>query len=113
MKGVAREEPASSGEAIHEFIYAVPAGVVIFLHIIVALGALGGVIAGIGRQGYALPTLYSPLIALAVLMAAVAGAALSVHLWSRRSWWILVVPAVTLPGFLIGGLSYMYLNWGY
>jgi hypothetical protein len=113
MKEKAPTASLSSGETVRELAYAVPAGLVIFAHIVIALISLVGVIAGISRQGYAIPTLWSPLISLAVLITAAGGTALSVNLWSRRSWWILVVPVVTLPGALIGGLSYLYLNWGY
>jgi hypothetical protein len=113
VNDVTDADPDSARGPIGEFAYAVPAGLVIFLHLIVALAALLGVITGISRQGYALPTAFSPLISLAVLITALAGTALSIHLWSRRSWWILAVPAVMLPGALIGGLAYAYLNWGY
>jgi len=111
MEPVGKETIAVSGrKTAREFAYAVPAGLVIFVHALLALVALLGVIAGLESTS---TSLYRLLIPLAALVVAVAATALSVALWSRRSWWIVLVPACTLPGMLIVAFTYMAVSWSY
>jgi hypothetical protein len=113
MDRTGESEPLSGRETVRELVYAVPAGSVIFVHVIVALVALGGVVMGVTGLESTSTSLYRLLIPLAVLVAAVAATALSAALWSRRSWWIIVVPACTVPCMLIAGFAYMAVSWSY
>ena len=96
VESIGKETIAVSGrETAREFVYAVPAGLVIFVHALLALVALLGVIEGIAGLESTSTSLYRLLIPLAALVAAIAATALSAALWARRSWWILLVPACT------------------
>ena len=106
--------PREGTETAREFAYAVPAGVVIFLHAIVALLAVGGIITGISAlESGSSASLYRLLIPLLGLITAVAAVALSIALWSRRSWWILLVPFCTVPCMVIAALTYMAVSWSF
>jgi hypothetical protein len=107
------EEPTGS-ETAREFAYAVPAGLVIFLHAIVALVAVGGIISGISTlESGSSTSLYRLLIPLLALITAVAAVAFSVALWSRGSWWILLVPLCTVPCMVIAAFTYMAVSWNF
>jgi len=107
------EEPTGS-ETAREFAYAVPAGLVIFLHAIVALVAVGGIISGISTlESGSSTSLYRLWIPLLALITAVAAVALSVALWSRGSWWILSVPLCTVPCMVIAAFTYMAVSWSF
>lgn len=107
------EEPTGT-ETAREFAYAVPAGLVIFLHAIVALVAVGGIITGISTlESGSSTSLYRLLIPLLGLITAVAAVALSVALWSRRSWWVLLVPVCTVPCMVIAAFTYTAVSWSY
>ena len=113
MERTGGETGSSARDSARAFVYAVPAGFVIFVHALVALVALGGVIIGVDGVGGTSTSLYRLLIPLAGLVAAVAATALSVVLWSRSSWWILAVPACTLPALVIASFAYMAISWNY
>lgn len=106
-------EARPARETAREFVYALPAGLVIFVHLLAAFAGLAGVIIGVADPDSGVNAFLSLLIPSGVLLAGVAGAALSAVFWARRSWWIFLVPACTLPGMLIGALLYAYRNWGY
>jgi hypothetical protein len=107
------EGPTGTGTA-REFAYAVPAGLVIFLHAIVALVAVGGIITGISTlESGSSTSLYRLLIPLLGLITAVAAVALSVALWSRRGWWILLVPLCTVPCMVIAAFTYVAVSWSF
>lgn len=104
---------SSSRETILEFTYAVPAGLVIFVHVMASLAALAGVLSGVTTLESTSSSLYRLLIPSAVLVTGIAATALSAVLWSRRSWWIVLVPACTVPCMLIAGFAYMAVSWSY
>ena len=113
MERTGDETGWSARDTAREFVYAVPAALVRFVHALIALVGLGGVIIGVdGLEGTS-TSLYRLLIPLAGLLVAVAATALSAALWSRSSWWILAVPACTLPGLVIAGFAYMAISWSY
>ena len=113
MERTSDETGWSGRDTAREFVYAVPAALVMFVHALVALIAIGGVIIGVdGLEGTS-TALYRLLIPLAALLAASAAIALSAALWSRSSWWILAVPACTLPGLVIAGFTYMAISWSH
>lgn len=113
MEGTGDETGWSDRDTARELVYAVPAALVLFVHALIGLVALGGVIVGVdGLEGTS-TSLYRLLIPVAALLVAVAATALSAALWSRSSWWILVVPACTLPGLVIAGFAYMTISWSY
>jgi hypothetical protein len=113
MERTGDETGWSDRDTAREFVYAVPAALVIFVHALVALVALGGVIMGVDRLESTSTSLYRLLIPLAALVVGVAATALSAALWSRSSWWIVAVPACTLPGLVVAGFAYMAISWGY
>lgn len=86
---------------------------VIFVHALIALVAFGGVIIGVDGLKGTSSSLNRLLIPLAALVVAVAATTLSAALWSRSSWWILAVPACTLPGLVIAGFAYMAISWSF
>ena len=113
MERTGDETGWSARDTAREFAYAVPAALVIFVHALIVLVAFGGVIIGVdGLEGTS-TSMYRLLIPLAALVVAVAATALSAALWSRSSWWILAVPASTLPGLVIAGFAYMAISWSY
>ncbi len=95
-----------------EFAYAIPAGLVIALHLLVAIISLTGVVNTLARWGSG-PSGTNLVLSLIGLVIAVAAVAIAAILWSRRSWLILLLPIVTVPLTFIGGMIYLSQNWAY
>jgi hypothetical protein len=111
-RGDGTEGPDTS-EIAGEFAYAIPAGLVIALHLLLTLAALGGLVQALAvwsRGGFYFQNV---LITGGGAISAMASMGLCALLWLRRSWLILLVPLVTLPLAVAAGVIYVSLNWSY
>ncbi len=104
------DEPEATPRAVlWEMAFAIPAGIVILLCVLILLYGVLSLVLEAGRA----PRCINLAIGIALLVFGGVGLAGGIRWWSRRSWLILTIPMLLVPICL--GLGWLYLinNWGY